>query len=273
MKLDVTIFIFSFNHQEFILECIESIFKQLTKYKFEVILLDDCSTDSTIKIVKNSKYKVRIIQSPKNTGAPRKLIKKLNLTCNSNFFQFIDGDDYFSNELKIEKQLDYLYKNKKLIGCCHHSDLIKDNNLIGKIEPNFNNKLITIKDYFIQDNLYAHTSSWVWKNINDNKLLPYKFTEKNLSGDFLWSLSNIIHGKVGCINESLTVYRIHDQGMWTKKNSILKKIIVLFIQQYQMHNLTDLKYLNIHDIPRYKKYLILIVYKITTFLGINYNTK
>lgn len=267
MKLDITIFIFSFNHQKFILKCIESIFKQSTKYKFEVILLDDYSTDNTIKIVKKSKYKIKIIQPPKNTGAPRKLIKKLNLTCDSNFFQFIDGDDYFSNKFKIEKQLNYLYKNKKLIGCCHHSDLIKNHKIIGKIEPNFNNRLISIKDYFTTDNLYAHTSSWVWRNMNDNKLLPHKFTEKNLSGDFLWSLSNIFHGKVGCINESLTVYRIHDQGMWTKKNSIQKKIIVLFIQQYQMHKLTDLKYLKIHNIPKYKKNLILLIYKITTFFG------
>ncbi len=270
--MDLSIFIFSFNHEKFIMDCIESIFAQSTKYNFDVILLDDCSTDKTCEIVKKSKFKIKIIQPPKNTCAPRRLIKKMGLNCNSNFYQFIDGDDYFSEKFKIEKQLNYLYANKKLIGCCHYSDLLEDGKIIGTIKPNFKNKLISIEDYFIKDNLYAHTSSWVWKNIHNNKLLPPEFTEKNLSGDFLWSMSNIIHGKVGCINQSLTIYRIHDHGMWTKKNKILK-IIVIYIQQYQMHKLTDLKYLKNHSIPMYKKILIYIVFKISTFFRINCNTK
>ena len=103
MKDVVSVITSFYNDENYILACINSINNQLINDQFliEYILVNDCSTDSTVDIIKlyfnehtNNNINVRIINTPKNLGPGG--AKKLGISkASGNYFMFLDADDYY----------------------------------------------------------------------------------------------------------------------------------------------------------------------------------
>ena len=94
---DITVVICTYNHGEWIERCIRSLLNQqfINKNNYEIILIDDKSTDSTKKIIKSFKdlQNLRIYRNPKNIGLPKSLNKAIKLS-KGRYVTRVDSDDY-----------------------------------------------------------------------------------------------------------------------------------------------------------------------------------
>ncbi len=110
----VSIAMITYNHEEFIKQAIESVLMQKTNFDFELLISDDASTDNTAEICREYQKKypniIRLIAYEKNVGMINNFINAYN-SCNGKYMAILDGDDYFIDEYKLQKQADYLENN------------------------------------------------------------------------------------------------------------------------------------------------------------------
>ena len=112
----VSVKMITYNHRPYIAQAIEGVVKQETEYPFELIIGEDCSTDSTREIVfdyqKRYPHIVRVITSAKNVGAKRNSFRT-NKACRGKYIAFCEGDDYWHRSDKLKLQIGYLEAHPK----------------------------------------------------------------------------------------------------------------------------------------------------------------
>ena len=129
MKLSVAMI--TYNHERFIRQAIESVLAQKVNFDFEVVIGEDCSTDNTRTIVAElqQKYPERIValMRPNNLGAMRNLQETL-AACKGQYIALLEGDDYWTAEYKLQKQVDFLDSHPDSAISCHRVRFIDEMN-------------------------------------------------------------------------------------------------------------------------------------------------
>ena len=131
----------TYNHEKFLGEAIESVLMQKCDFKFRLFVGEDCSKDNTRQVLKSyaDKYPDIIfpIYHPENVGAS--LNTKILLSkCTAKYISFLDGDDYWLTENKLQRQVDFLEQNPDCIASHHWQKvavLDKDGNYIVQNAP------------------------------------------------------------------------------------------------------------------------------------------
>lgn len=112
----VSVAVITYNHEATIRQCLDSILNQLVDFDYEIVVGDDCSTDSTQSILREyaTKYPNRFVLklNPENEGVSRNNIHVLSC-CKGEFIAMCEGDDYWSDAEKLKKQVGFLRKNKE----------------------------------------------------------------------------------------------------------------------------------------------------------------
>jgi glycosyltransferase involved in cell wall biosynthesis len=120
----------AYNLERFIGEAIESFLTQKTSFKYEIIIGEDCSSDSTRKIIGDYCIKypglIEMIMSDTNVGTIQNYTRVL-AKARGKYIAICDGDDYWTDSLKLQKQVDFLEANKEYVICCHYSSVINEN--------------------------------------------------------------------------------------------------------------------------------------------------
>lgn len=118
----LSVCILTYNQEAYIAHAIESALMQKTEFPYEILIGDDCSEDTTREIV--SKYaarypeRIRCLWSSKNTGG-QELIERLRLSARGDYLAWLEGDDYWTDPQKLQKQVNFLDANPEYIGCTH----------------------------------------------------------------------------------------------------------------------------------------------------------
>ena len=159
----VSICLITYNHEEYLETTLNSIFEQHTDFDFEVVIGDDYSTDCTPNIIKNfaKKYpnQIRAYLHPYNLSKEFKEYPPAKLNFLHALYQtrgqyvlHIEGDDYFCDTQKLQKQVDYLETNLNSSACFHNAKIIYEDNS-GREEELLNSvetpKFITTKDLIL----------------------------------------------------------------------------------------------------------------------------
>lgn len=120
-EIMLSIIVPAYNHEKYIGQAIERILSQNTSYAYEILIGDDCSTDNTKDIIeeyyKIYPNKIRYFSYKKNIGATRNgyyLMKHAK----GKYFAFCDGDDRWSDDGRIERDISFLEENPHLSGVC-----------------------------------------------------------------------------------------------------------------------------------------------------------
>ena len=110
----VTILMPAYNHEKYISQAIESVLAQKTNYPYELLIHDDCSTDSTLTIAQNyaTKFpdKIKLFTEKENQGLI-KSYKRLIEQSNGKYLAILESDDYWLDENKLQIQIDFLESN------------------------------------------------------------------------------------------------------------------------------------------------------------------
>lgn len=136
----VSVFVYCFNHEKYIRDCLDSILCQKTNFEFEVLVNDDCSSDNSAKIIKEYFEQYPNIIKPhiqkqnlfSRSISPTKYLAKHAL---GEFIAYCDGDDFWSDQNKLQTQIDVLVEDNSLVMCNHDAvEMIKN-------QLNFENKM------------------------------------------------------------------------------------------------------------------------------------
>lgn len=227
----LSVCIITYNHVDFIQQAIEGVLQQKVNFKFEIIIADDFSTDGTREIILDYEKKypslISLILQSKNVGPLKNwldLIKKPN----SKYIAYFEGDDYWTDCNKLQKQVNFLENNHDFVICYHSTNIF----INGTIEEDyFKSKNISqISSYYdlLCFGNYMQTSSIVF--LNKLNLFP---SEKSvqLNDYVLWFWISQF-GKIYRFNENMSVYRL-GSGIWSTLND-QKKIIHTLNSLYEV---------------------------------------
>lgn len=256
----------TYNHEKYIGQAIDSIIMQKVNFNYEIVIGEDCSTDKTREIIlaykKKFPDKIKLLLHEKNIGAMQNQLMTL-AACKGKYIALCEGDDYWSDPKKLQKQIDFLESHPDF-AICHHRVLILNEETKEKKLSNDNKKEIS-DIYDLAKGNYIYTASCVYRNQN------YEFPEwfyKSPIGDFPLHLLNARLGKIKYFNDAMCVYRIHDGGSWECKprNEMNQKILdyleILICSDFD----DDIK---ISFIKSYNRVLIDMIKKYDEFNSIN----
>lgn len=223
----VSIHCLAFNHEKFIAQALDSFLQQETNFPFEVIVHDDASTDKTAEIIRE--YEIcypKIIKPIYETenqyskGGSHLITDIIAKYISGKYVAFCEGDDFWNNEKKLQKQVDWLEKFKAYSGCVGACLVLEEKT--GEYRPR--EKKYPSLDLEIEDFIgptIGHTSTIMMRREIYLKRLD-STTPKVFSGDKLLLLLMRLNGKVAFLPEIFSVYRKNDGGV--SRNVKLKRI-------------------------------------------------
>ncbi len=205
----LSVCLITYNHEKYIRQAIEGVVCQKVNFDWELIIADDFSTDSTRTILKEYQEKypnqIRLILQEKNVGPAQNWLDLMN-TPKSKYIAYFEGDDYWINENKLQKQVDFLEQNPSFTLC--HSN-VKVINLEGETIDNHQlknwNKINPILDYrFAIFTPIAFSCTSVFRNIvSFNKL-----SKKVKAGDWMLWILLTLKGNAKYFDEKFSIYRV-----------------------------------------------------------------
>jgi glycosyltransferase involved in cell wall biosynthesis len=209
--------IITYNQSSFVEEAIKGAVRQKLSHNYAIILHDDASADDTRKICEqyNTKYPelIKLVLASKNKGMARSWMDAIS-ECNAKYVAICEGDDYWCDANKLQKQVDFLEANPDYAICCHRV-YIKKNNQKPKLYPDeFMPSKETTYDIEMMakyGNLIA-TPSVVYRNKLFSSL-PSWFDELPI-GDYVLHMINAQYGKIKYFPDAMAVYRDHSKGAW-----------------------------------------------------------
>ncbi|MDB3868486.1 glycosyltransferase [Candidatus Marinimicrobia bacterium] len=236
----VSINMLTYNQQEFITEAIKGVLMQKTNFPFKLVIGEDCSTDGTREIVyeylKNYPKQIKVIASENNVGSRINELRTLE-ACTGKYIAFCEGDDYWTDIHKLQKQVDFLEGNPDY-GLVH-GDVDHLDDKSGEITRAFNKKNnITIPNGDIFDFLMKPSHSIKTTTVCIRKEILEKYylsNEEIMQSD--WALIDIsiwltfaYHSKIYYLDEVMATYRLLQKSM--SRNINPKK-------NYQFHQLIN----------------------------------
>lgn len=217
-SFELSIYIATYNHERYIEKALDSIFLQKTHYSFEVLVGEDCSTDKTRNVLKKYEQlhkdfvrsgKLKIFY--RNHNMYREIpdnADDLKSRCNGKYIIALEGDDYWIDDMKIEKQISFLESHSEYIGVSHNCIVVDENgNVTGEKYPECKRSEYSISDY-MSNILPGQLTTLMYRNIYADSTINCTLLKKGLSpGDKLIVLVLLCYGDIYCMQECMSAYR------------------------------------------------------------------
>lgn len=221
-KPKVSILCPTYNHANFIEQALEGFLMQKADFAFEVLVNDDASDDGTVEILEKYQKKypkiIKLNLQKKNLfsqGIRNVLMRYLLPKAEGEYIALCEGDDYWTDSNKLQKQVDFLQKNPEY-SLCFHPVWVRFEN--GEKEPYiFPHKGTNISlESLLKDN-FIQTNSVMYRRLNYSALAV-----NVIPGDWYLHLFHAKSGKIGFLDEPMGVYRRHSAGVWwdTSENRV-----------------------------------------------------
>lgn len=230
MDYELSVIFITYNHAPYVEKALRSVLNQKTDFPFEVVVGEDCSTDGTQEILRKiaAEYpeksaekaddrQVRLYLREENTGGrPTLNVYETAMRCNGKYIAYLEGDDYWCDEHKLQKQVDYLREHPEYIAVTHSNMMIDEND-----NPITDAEVLTIGDLykwsgrFTFDD-YCHSEKWpghyasvVSKNIYKNDAIDYTilYRASNFTDDALINLFLLMQGDIYRMDDVMSVWR------------------------------------------------------------------
>lgn len=222
-EIVVSISCTAFNHEKYIGDAIESFLMQKTDFRFEILIHDDASTDRTAEIIKayEKQYPeiIKPIYQTENQYSRGIAVEKLNYErANGRYIAICEGDDYWSDPSKLQKQVEFMEKHPKCSLCVHGGYVVNayDKKILQYNRPSKQSKYFTPEEIiegggglFITNSMFFRTELSMFKP---------KFYENATVSDYPLAIYLSLVGDVYYMDENMSAYRVGDSTSWTGKN-------------------------------------------------------
>lgn len=215
----VSIVTITYNHERFIAQALDSFLMQETNFAFEIIVADDASTDETQKIIADYAKKYPEIIKPilrkQNIGAVNNSLDSLR-AASGDFIALCEGDDYWTNPNKLQRQVDFFASHPDYAVCFHPVVVVTEGNTSTHVFPESKPSL-TIANLLKQN--FIQTNSVMYRR-QDYSDMPTNV----LPLDWYLHVYHAQFGKIGYLDQSMSAYRKHEGGIWWNANKNIDEI-------------------------------------------------
>lgn len=243
------------NQENFIAEALDSVLIQRTDFDFEIIVSDDASLDGTVKILKEYQNvhpdKVRLLLSETNIGGPDNL-KRVIEASNAKYITCLDGDDFYTDEYKLQKQVDFLEAHPEYAACFHNTWYANENGRLCGLfnRPDFH--AVHDAREFIRERWFVPIHSAVLRR----EYIEFPdWYNTVMNDDYVVHLSVAKHGPYYFMPDVMVAYRRHAQNTSIAYRNLILTDIQLCTIMENMKSLYPAEYAADFDarIAEYKK--------------------
>lgn len=224
----VSVIVITYNHEKYVSKALDSIINQSTNFNFEILVHDDCSTDKTIDILKQyeKKYpeliKLEIEEENQFSKGNYRVLEHIFQQCKGEYIASCEGDDYWVDMSKLQKQVDFLEANQQYTFITSAAKLVdKDNREIkGCLGNIFDaNRDITLEN----DAIKFYPSAALMLRTSAVGNWPEWYYWCGESGDFVLKLVLMCRGKGWFSKDIYSAYRVMTPGSSNERFSALTK--------------------------------------------------
>lgn len=222
-EIMVSIICMCYNHGKYISDALESFVNQKTNFKYEVIIHDDASTDNSAEIIKEYEKKYPdiikpIYQSENQHSQGIKIVKTFMLPkLSGKYIAFCEGDDYWTDENKLQKQVDFLENNPEFSVCVHNTEVENMGKNKTEIKLSPNDKAMKLKDVLKESERYHTSSLIVCREFYINR--PSWVNSVYGIGDLPSAIYYAASGRIMYFGDVMSHYRYGVPGSWSHKHS------------------------------------------------------
>lgn len=273
MKYKLSVIFITYNHAPYVEKALRSVLEQETDFPFEVVVGEDCSTDGTQDILRKiaaeypeheardaSDRQVRLyLRSENSGGRPTLNVYETTKRCEGEYLAYLEGDDYWCDSRKLQKQVDFLDAHPEYIAVTHTNRMIDDKDeditdpdvlAIGSLYD-WDEGAFTYKDYCYSGHWAGHYASVVSRNIYENDAMDYTilYRASNFTDDAVILLFLLLQGDIYRMKDVMSVWRYirrEGAGNWNslvmknnlyRDNARLSKTLMKWVEEN--HGLTE----------------------------------
>ena len=268
MEYRLSVIFITYNHKDYVEKALRSVLEQETDFPFEVVVGDDCSTDGTQDILKRiakeyperealrpSDRQVRLFLREENTGGrPTLNVYETTKRCTCEYLAYLEGDDYWTDTHKLQKQVSFLEEHDEYIAVTHRLVMVDAKNEeitdpeILKIGDLYDcSGKFTYDDYCYSGKWPGHYASLVSRNIYPDEKYDYTilYRASDFTDDALILLFLLMQGDIFCMDEKMSAWRYIRKTGGSNWNSIalkrniakedcyLSRTLMQWIEQYR----------------------------------------
>jgi Glycosyl transferase family 2 len=210
----VSVFIQTYQHAPYVADAIDGVLAQEAPFGLELVIADDGSTDGTRELLQGYRdrhpERIRLLLPERNLG-PTELFRQSIAELRGDFVAWLDGDDYWTDERKLVRQVEALQEHPEWAACFHNATIVQED---GKAPPRpyvlelggesvgfarlMHSNIVPSLSLMARGELVRGLPAWTW--------------------DSLWSdwsavLAIALHGDIGYLPEPMGVYRMHGGGV------------------------------------------------------------
>ena len=215
MKLSVVVL--TYNHEAFLARALDSVLNQRTKFEFEIVIAEDCSTDGTRRVVADyvTRFpgRFRVVENAKHLGKARNFVDAYE-ACRSEYLALLEGDDYWITPTKLQEQVDFLDEHPDCTLCCHSVRYVNNRDEeTGTVFPGDVPRISGLSD-FLKRNFIA-ASSVLLRRGSPLNLPGWHFTGELVDWPIYLLLAQ--NGNIGYLDHLTAAYRHHHQRYWSSR--------------------------------------------------------
>lgn len=230
----VSVLMLTYNHEPYIDQAIRSVLMQETDFHFELIIGNDASTDRTGEICsawqrRSARGRVHLTNHPTNVGLQQNFIRSY-ARCRGRYIAICEGDDFWTDRHKLQKQVDFLDANPDYSICFHR--------VINYFEHDGSKSLSNGRQRVDTDILDLARSNYI-SNVSAVFRrglfgpLPEWFARVS-TYDYAIHMLNAQHGKIHYMKKPMAVYRQHNRAIWSRAGLDKKLAIALNVREWLM---------------------------------------
>lgn len=215
----VSVACITYNHAPYIRQCLEGFLMQKTNFPIEIIVHDDASTDGTDDIIREYALKYPelfkvILQEENQYSKGEDVLSLVFERSAGKYIAFCEGDDYWTDPLKLQKQVDFLENNPDYVMCSHNYSFLFMNEMkrvsyVETIGRDYSLESLTKGEWLYQPLTLMFRSQTLW----ESEILRYTSIIDNI---LLYNL--LKRGGGYCMPDDMGVYRVHSNGVWSGIN-------------------------------------------------------
>ena len=223
-----------YNHEPYLRDCFEGFVMQQTNFPFVAIVHDDASTDNSAAIICEYEAKYPHIFKPiyetenqyrKPDGSLGRIMSAAIDATGAKYVAMCEGDDYWTDPLKLQKQVDILEADETLMAVCSDTSIVDNHSIVlnakrGEVVKNDIESRYNLRDFFRGNHQYP-TASVVYRNTHKEEIRQKMAHTRNAYlGDWTMWICLHIFGDFYYINEPMVAYRINPTSVTHTYNRV-----------------------------------------------------
>lgn len=219
--IGVSIICLAYNHKDYIEDALVGFVSQHTNFTFEVIVHDDASTDGTTEIIARYTQRYPELIKPiyeQENQYSKGMLSSINISmtkARGKYIAICEGDDYWTDAEKLQRQYDILEKYKNLSMCVCAGVELLSNGVKGKeIRPKTEDAILNPEETILNGGAYLPTAALFWRKELFENLMEF---ETKLNIDYVWQIKGALNGGIYYIDKPMVVYRKGTEGSWTER--------------------------------------------------------